>query len=125
MSAGNKLLYWLPRVLGILTAAFLSMFALDAFAGDAGIFAKLGAFAIHLIPAAVVLAVVAIAWRWEIAGGLLFIAAGIAYVLSIDVARHPDWIAVVAGPLWLVGALFLISRFVRSPRPLATAGPRH
>jgi hypothetical protein len=96
-------------VLGLLAAAFVGLFALDAFAGDASLGMKLIGFAIHLLPAAIVLVVVGIAWRWEMAGGLLLILAGIAYTLSIDAAAHPDWVAVIAGPLWLVGALFLLS----------------
>ena len=116
MLPGKRILYWTPRVLGLVAAAFVGLFALDAFAGDAPLGTKLVGFAIHLLPAAIVLVVVGIAWRWEIAGGLLLILAGIAYTLSIDVAAHPDWVAVIAGPLWLVGILFLLSHAVGAGR---------
>jgi hypothetical protein len=51
--------------------------------------------------------VVAIAWRFEWAGGLGFIALAITYGLSVK--GHADWVAVISGPLALIGALFLLS----------------
>jgi uncharacterized membrane protein len=101
------LLYWSPRVLGIAFALFLSLFALDVFNEHLGFLKTILALSIHLIPTAIIVAVLAVSWRWEWVGGILFIAVGILYLSNPRVWHHPDWIAVISGPLFLVGALFL------------------
>lgn len=110
----KKLLCWLPRVLGVLLAAFITIFAADAFEGDFTIWQKLLVLAMHLIPTAVVLGAVAIAWRWEVAGGVLFFAAG-AFHTSFMVSRgfRPADIAMISGPAYVVGALFVADWFYR------------
>lgn len=117
MTRSKPLLYWTPRVLGMIAAGFLGLFALDVFGEGHGVWGTVQAFAIHLLPSAVVLAAVAIAWRWEVAGGILFILAGVGYIFMVGPTRHPDWIAMIAGPLWLVGALFLASRAFHAGAP--------
>jgi hypothetical protein len=112
--AMKSLLYWTPRVLGVLLAAFITIFAADAFEGNFTIWEKLVALAVHMIPTAVILLAVAIAWRWEIPGGLLFVAAA---------AFHTSWalgrglpgvdILLISGPAYLVGALFVADWFYR------------
>jgi hypothetical protein len=117
----QTLLLWLPRLIGLAAAAFLSLFALDAFSEPGSVWARISSFAVHLMPAAIVLLAVGVAWRNPLAGGLLFIGLGIAYALTVDASRHPDWIAVVAGPLWLTGALFLIGYMFRAGRGSSAA----
>lgn len=107
-----RLAYWAPRVLGLLTAAFLGLFALDAFAGRS--FREgLGEFIIHLAPAALLLALVAISWRYERFGAGVFFLLALGYALMVN--WRLDWVAAVSGPLVLVGLLFLVSsRLARS-----------
>lgn len=109
MTRSKPVLYWTPRVLGLLAAAFLALFAFDVFGEGHSVRDTAIAFAMHLIPTAIVLAAVAVAWRWEVAGGLLFIAAGIAYAVMVGPVRHATWVIAIAGPLWVTGALFLAS----------------
>jgi hypothetical protein len=102
-----RLLLWSPRVLGILACVFISLFALDAFNGGQTLFEALPAFAIHVTPALLLLAVVAASWRWEWVGGITFVALAVAYVM---IARSRlDWILVISGPFLIVGTLFLWS----------------
>jgi heme O synthase-like polyprenyltransferase len=63
-------------------------------------------FAIHLVPAGVVLAIVALSWRRAWIGGVAFVLLAAAYAVSV---RRFDWILVIAGPLLTVGVLFLWS----------------
>jgi hypothetical protein len=106
-----KLLLWGPRTLGIAVALFLAMFALDAFGEAKPLSRALVDFAIHLLPAAVLLSVVAASWRREWVGGVGFIGLAVAYVF---VARgRADWILVISGPLLTVGLLFLWSWWYR------------
>ena len=108
---------WLPRVLGCLVAAFIGLFALDAFGPGKGILESIVDFTIHLVPSAVVLAVVAIAWRRPWAGAVAFLALAIAY--GMMVRWRMDWVLAISGPLAVVGVLFLWSW--RSHAPLRTA----
>ena len=104
----QKLLFWSPRVLCIAFAIFLSLFALDVFNEVHGFWKTFLALLIHLVPVYIVLAVLAIAWRWEWVGALIF--AGLAVWYATHRAlwhRHPDWVAVIAGPMLVLAALFL------------------
>jgi hypothetical protein len=117
MTRSKPILYWTPRLLGLLAAVFLSLFALDVFGAGHGFWGTLLALSMHLIPSAIVLAALAIAWRWEVAGGLLFIAAGVAYMVTVNPVEHPSWVLAVAGPLWITGALFLLSHALGAGAP--------
>lgn len=99
-------LYWAPRVLGIAFGLFVSLFALDSFDGPASVWVKLRHFAIHLIPVAVYGVVLVLAWRWEWVGTVVFAALGAVYVATMG-RGHLDWNLAIAGPLFLLAALFL------------------
>lgn len=94
---------WLSRLLGIAMALFLGIFALDAFDGGPFLQVVMG-FALHLIPAAIVLATVAAAWRREWIGAVLFTGLGVAY--AVTAREHLPWIAAISGPLWTIGLLY-------------------
>ena len=108
----RRLLFWSPRVLCIAFALFLSLFALDVFNEGLGLWKTILALSIHLIPTAFVVLVLALSWRWGWVGGILYIAAGILYL--IEAQHHPDWVVVISGPLFLVGALFLLNWLKRA-----------
>lgn len=55
---------WIPRVLAILFAALISMFALDA--------GSFPALLIHLIPTYIILLGLGLGWRWPKAGATVF-----------------------------------------------------
>jgi hypothetical protein len=119
MRANHRLLVWAPRVLGIAMALFLSVFALDAFSEPAGLLERAGALAVHLTPSASVALMVAVAWRWELAGALGFAALGVTY-LALAHDRFP-WTTLMAipGPLLFTGALLVASWAVRRHRDRA------
>lgn len=103
----ERILYWSPRVLSLAFVGFLSLFALDVFCEARPFWQTLLALGIHLIPSAVLLGVIALAWRWEWIGTLLFAAAGVAYWAAA--ARHPSWVLVISGPMFLVALLYLLN----------------
>lgn len=103
-----RLLLWGPRILGLGLCVFIGLFAVDAFTENASPGGNLLAFAIHLIPALVLLLLVALSWRREWVGGIACIALAALYAASVG-RSHPDWILVISGPLFIVGALFLWS----------------
>lgn len=106
--ARYRLLYWAPRVLGILIAIFVSLFALDVFMDGYNFLETVVALLMHLVPTYIVLIILFIAWRWERVGGFLFIALGVLYILLFwDPTEWPAYL-MISGPLFLVGILFLL-----------------
>jgi hypothetical protein len=85
----DALLLWAPRILGILVSLFLSLFALDAF-GPGKSFLEAGRdYLIHVSPMLVLLGVVALSWRWEWVGGLVF--TGLAVTYAYVARLHLAW----------------------------------
>lgn len=114
-------LYWAARILGLCFAVFISLFALDVFGGNESAGTKMLAFLMHLIPTFVLLGILAIAWRWEWVGAIAFPALGIAYIVTAW-GRFP-WgtYLVIAGPLFVLGGLFLANWLGRRRLSGATA----
>ena len=104
----ERLLHWTPRILGLLFAAFVSVFALDVFGEGYTFWQTILALTMHLIPTAVVLGALAISWRWGWAGGLVFLALGAWYLVTSWGRLHWSAYVVIAGPLFLLGLLFEI-----------------
>jgi hypothetical protein len=102
----DALLLWTPRVTGIGVALFMGLFALDAFDGRP-ILDAIPGFVFHLAPSFLVLAAVALAWRFPLAGAAAFV--GLALTYAVRVHWRLDWIAVIGGPLVVVAALFAVS----------------
>jgi hypothetical protein len=108
----GKALFWAPRVLSIAFIAFLSLFALDVFDGRLGFWQTVLALLLHLIPVFVLIAVLILAWRWEWVGAVLYAAAGLLYIVQVVSGSHPpvvklNWILTIAGPAFVIAALFL------------------
>ena len=108
-----RFLFWAPRVLCILFALFLSIFAADVFGENQGFLATAGALFMHLIPVFIVLLVLALAWRHELLGAGIFCALAVVYVATAGVRMHWSASAAIAGPLMLIGALFISSWWLR------------
>jgi hypothetical protein len=100
----RRWLLWTPRILAILVCLFLGLFALDVFGGGKALSDAIPEFAVHVIPTLVLLAVVALSWRWEWIGGWVFIGLSLAYAF---VARdHVTWVLCISVPLFVVGVLY-------------------
>jgi hypothetical protein len=114
----KRLLYWCPRILCILFAAFLSLFALDVLDGKYGFWRTILALLIHLIPVFALILVLVIAWRWEWVGAAFFPALGSFYIWwAWSRWRWPYnlWNCLtIAGPLFVLGALFLVNWLYRA-----------
>jgi len=103
----KRFVFWTPRIICLLFAGFISLFALDVFAENHGFWPTLLALSVHLIPTAILLVILATSWRWEWVGALIFPALGLFYIINFwGRFRWPTY-AIIAGPLFLLGALFL------------------
>ena len=101
-------LLWIPRIVCILFIASISLFACDAFGHDTGFWKTLLAFLVHLLPTFLMIFILYLSWKRAWIGGIVFILAGIGYMLWKGV-MYP----IVFIPLFLVGVLFLLSWFFR------------
>jgi len=104
----NQIVFWLPRIMGLLFCGFLALFSLDVFSIQAPPLQLILGFFIHNIPALIVLLATIVAWKWERAGGLLFLVIAIAAYFFFF---HGDWPygAIFSAILALIGLLFLWS----------------
>ena len=103
----ERMLLWTPRILGILLAVFVGVFALDAFSAGRPLLRAFAEFTVHIAPALLLLGIVAASWRRAWVGGIGFTALAAAYAMVAW--RHVDWILVIAGPALIVGLLFFVS----------------
>jgi len=98
----------MPRILGILFAMFVSLFALDVFGQGAGLWQEILGLLIHLVPTYLIILALVIAWRWEWVGTILFGGLGVFYIVLTW--EQFSWVAaaLISGPAFLVGGLFLL-----------------
>jgi hypothetical protein len=118
MNSSIRIYHWLPRIVCILAILFISMFALDAFAPGLTFMQQLTAFMMHLIPSFILLALLIVAWKWELAGGIIFAILGLAlsplvfmhnYEMNHSFRMSLGIIAMITFPFFVVGILFVIS----------------
>jgi hypothetical protein len=102
----RKVLFWSPRLVGIVFVLFISIFALDVFDSGLGFWGTILGLFIHLIPSIVLGIAVALAWRRELVGTAAFVGWAVFYLASM---RGFDWTvyAIIAGVPFGVGVLFL------------------
>lgn len=111
----KRVLFWLPRALSIAFIAFISIFALDVFGENQGLWHMLAALAIHLIPSFVLIIALVLAWRWEWIGAALYGAAGALYLIWLlprpfpPAAMKLEWCTTIAGPAFVIAILFWIN----------------
>ena len=120
MNNSIKIFHWLPRLLCILAILFVSMFALDAFSPELSLWQQIGAFLIHLIPSFILLALLILAWKRELIGGIIFILIGLGlspivfshnYRMNHSVIMSIGIILTITIPFAIAGILFIISHF--------------
>lgn len=118
MKTSIKILHWTPRIICILAILFVSLFALDSFAPDLTIWQQIGAFLIHLIPSFVLIILLAVAWKWEFIGGILFTIIGLGfspvifwlnYKMNQSVWTSLGIILLITMPFVVAGILFIAS----------------
>lgn len=112
-----KILYWAPRILGILYILFLAIFALDVFIPGETMSFYLIALFMHLIPNFVLLVLLLISWRNEKSGALLF-------AVSFTVLLFMFWDKnafvmqlLLFSPLLIISLLFFIYTKYNNERP--------
>lgn len=118
MEKSLTVFHWLPRILCIVAILFISMFALDSFVPELTLWQQIGGFLIHLIPSFLLVIFLVLAWKWELAGSIIFTAIGIGFTPFIFIMNYHNsnslWIGlstvlVITLPFVVVGVLFFVS----------------
>ena len=115
----NRFVYWTPRILAILFILFLAMFSLDIFEGNYGFWGTIARLIMHNIPAMILLIVLIISWKYEIVGGIVFILAGIFYIIMLSMTAittgfewyYLSWAVQISGIAFFIGIMFLVGWF--------------
>jgi hypothetical protein len=116
----NRFLCWAPRILSIVFAAFLCLFAADVFGGSRGFWRTALALVMHLIPVFILIAVIVFAWKRPWLAALFFPLLAVVHLVTMW--GRLDWqgYVLIEGPLVLMGVLYLLSW--RARKPVAAAG---
>lgn len=118
MKKSIRVFHWLPRIICILAILFVSLFALDSFAPGLSIWQQVGGFLISLIPSFILIALLIVAWKWELIGGIIFIVTGLVlspFVFMMNYHRNHSVgmslgiILMITIPFVVVGILFIMS----------------
>lgn len=122
MSTTIKLLHWTPRVLCILVILFISMFAMDAFNPQLTLWQQISGFLIHLLPSYILIAILWVAWKWELTGGIILTVFGLVttplvwninYSMNHSVSTTLGVIFLITFPFILIGLLFIASHYAK------------
>ena len=115
-----EILHLAPRIICIVAILFISMFALDAFQDGLTVWQQIGAFLMHLIPSFVLTALLLIAWKWELIGGVIFTLIGLVFTPIVYThnfnMNHSVWMSLsivmfITLPFVIVGVLFIINHY--------------
>lgn len=109
----KQFIFWAPRILTILFAIFISMFAFDVFGENGGFWKTMLAFLIHLIPTFIIIITLIIAWKKEWVGTVLFLGLSVWYIIMAYGKFPLMTYVLICGPMILIAVLFLISWIYR------------
>ena len=101
-------LKWGARIIGMLAILFMLIFSFECFEGDYNLKEMLTCFIMHNIPVFILILLLIIAWRWELAGGLLYVAAAIAMTIYFDGFGRNSGVLAITAPFLLAGLLFIL-----------------
>lgn len=113
----NKFIYWTPRILSILFLCFLALFSLDVFDSASTPGQIIIGLIMHNLPVFALLAVLLIAWKYEIVGAIFFTLAGLLYIFMISrnaLIGPFEWYMlsysfIIAGPAFFIAFLFFLN----------------
>lgn len=102
----RNVLRWTPRLLGLIYAVFISLFALDVWGTGAGFWQELAAFLVHLLPTYLILGALVVAWNQPRLGGVLFLVLATGFGLYFG-WNEPATLLLLALPPTVTGLLFI------------------
>ena len=120
----------MPRILGLLSLLFISMFAADAFETGHPIWQQLANLFMHFIPTFFLTIVLFIAWKWEFIGGIIFILIALGtsplifmhnyQVNHFNISQSIVDVLLINFPFVLTGILFIISHKMKKKESISS-----
>jgi len=106
ISSKNK---WLLAAtsIGILYALALLVFAADVFNHEQNIAQTFYDILLHLLPTAVILLIVFVAYNRPLIGAIIYLVLGLMYIITGWARMHWSAHVLIAGPLLLLSALYI------------------
>ena len=120
MKTSVKIVHWVPRILCILAILFISLFAFDFFSPERTFWQNMGGLLIHLVPSFILIALLIVAWKWELIGGIIFTIIGLGispfiyshnFRMNQSAGKSLEVILIVTVPFIIVGILFIVSHY--------------
>lgn len=93
--------------LGVLYAVALLIFAADVFNHEQNIAQTFYDLLLHLLPTAVVLFIVVVAYKRPLIGAIVFLVLGLMYIITGWASMHWTAHVLIAGPLILLSVLYI------------------
>jgi uncharacterized membrane protein (GlpM family) len=115
-------MHWVPRILCILAIALVSLFAFDSFASERTFWQNVGAFLMNLIPTFVLIALLIVAWKWELIGGIIFTIIGLGmspfiyshnFRMNQSIGKSLEVLLIITMPFIITGILFIVSHYLK------------
>jgi membrane-bound ClpP family serine protease len=105
------LVFSTAKIISIFLIVFISIFAFDIFSEGYTLGETIGALFIHLLPTFALIAVLVIACKKKVIGGILFFLLGILFTLFFNTYRQAIAFTSISLPLFVIGGLFLLSNY--------------
>jgi hypothetical protein len=93
--------------LGVLYAVALLIFAADVFNHEQNIAQTFYDILLHLLPTAVILLIVFVAYNRPLIGAIIYLVLGLMYIITGWARMHWSAHVLIAGPLLLLSALYI------------------
>lgn len=93
--------------LGVLYAVALLVFAADVFNHEQNIAQTFYDILLHLLPTAVILLIVFVAYNRPLIGAIIYLVLGLMYIITGWARMHWSAHVLIAGPLLLLSALYI------------------
>ena len=93
--------------LGVLYAVALLIFAADVFNHEQNIAQTFYDILLHLLPTAVVLLIVFVAYNRPLIGAIIYLVLGLMYIITGWASMHWTAHVLIAGPLLLLSAIYI------------------
>jgi hypothetical protein len=119
-----RFIYRTPRIAAIVIIAFITLFSFDVFESGGNVWQMLGAFVMHSIPSIGLAIVLALAWRREWIGAVLFAAAAVLFLAAFanDPVDGIGLILLFSGPFAVIAILFWLNwKWKNDIRPRSVA----
>ena len=106
----SKIIYYTPRIAGLLMIVFVSLFALDVFVPGIPFWKQILGFVVHAAPAIILALLMIFAWKRPVIGFVIF---GLAAVFFLRFVFNQDFgpgnFLMFVSPLALISAMFWIN----------------